>query len=201
MPSTPFIVHTALVCHDCLRTAVVTQMQSWRDVSPIGHETAVLEIVFTTCIFCYNTLMSLIPMYIDPLKYSNLIHHLEKMFQCTKNILQKKTFVLNRMKRKRVAKLYDESEIFQMETVSDSNIRIIQPELQNSSRFFKHDSCSTRRLVTQYMPAGFSSTLLASDLGRATLCFRCRSEVLSSDQSSDFSEEYGPYWKLDNGFE
>ena len=163
MPPTTFWVNTALVCYKCRRTGIIRLMQSWRDVYCIGQELEVLEIVFVTCVLCKNLFNSLIPLYIDPLKYyPNPIQDLEQIFGCTRSILQRNTFVLNRMKKKTVAKLYDESEVFYMPAVPEANVMVIQKgfEIQNFCRFFSHDPYSTTRIFNRYPRKGENTSSL-----------------------------------------
>jgi len=98
----------------------------------------VLDIVFVSYVVCHKPVASLLPLCLDPLKkeYSNAVDTLKHIFRYTLSILQERKFSVNRFKRKEfsinsfkrkdLTRIRDIAEIFDMSTILDANIIIIE---------------------------------------------------------------------------
>jgi hypothetical protein len=137
-----FYVNTAIVCYHYYRVAVVR-----RDAKVCRLERDVLEIAFIPCAMCltllgvHNPITATFSRYLDPQRYSSDLRYLTYLFDCLLNIPYEQKFSITTLRRKSLTKIRDVSEIFDIETILERNIRILQygrPTTLNS-RFFKHE--------------------------------------------------------------
>lgn len=158
MLKTGFYVNTAIVCYNCRRAAVVRSMQSWRNVFPVGQETEVLDIVFVSCAICltlphvHNPLVSRFRSHVDPQKYSNPIRSLMHIFGYTPLILDEVIFWIKAFRIKDLVQIRDVSEVFNMSTIPEENVMILENgrEIRSNYRFFRYDSYFITRGQRRY---------------------------------------------------
>lgn len=142
MAEMDFYVNTAMVCYRCRRVAVVR-----RDAKVCGTERDVLEIAFVPCAMCltlsgvHNPITATFPRYLDPQHYSGDLRFLAYLFDCPPNIPCEQKFSITALRRKTLTKIRDVSEIFDIESIPERNIKILQYGRPTTldSRFFKHE--------------------------------------------------------------
>jgi hypothetical protein len=166
MGRTNFYVNTALLCYLCRRVAVLRLTESWRDVTPAGQETEVLDVVFVSCARCSSLpdihhagvmtrpkfFVPSSPRYVDPKGYFQITRALSYIFGCTANILQEKKFHITAFKIINVAKIQDANELLPIPVVPEANIMILEngQEVRTNCGFFWHDGVFKDRQICRY---------------------------------------------------
>ena len=136
-----FYTNTAMLCYNCGKVAVVRLAERGNSI----RESDLLEIYYVSCAAClrfstvHNPLTSIFPRYIDPRRYSEAIKSLAVLFGCPQFVPQRRLFSITACKIKRLARIRDVNEIFDIEKVPESNIRILKYNATDT-RFFAHES-------------------------------------------------------------
>jgi hypothetical protein len=131
--------------------------QSWRQVTQVGIEPEVLDVVFVVCAVCltvpniHHPYVSL-RRYVDPRSYSLGINNLAYIFNCTANIQLERKFSITALRIKKLAKIRDITEIFYVPAVPDNNIMILKEgcEITTDCRFFFYEPMFARRKAAGY---------------------------------------------------
>jgi hypothetical protein len=193
-------VNTAMVCYRCRRVAVVR-----RDAKVCRPERDVLETAFVLCAMCltlpgvHNPITATFPRYLDPQRYSGDLRFLAYLFDCLPNIPYERKFSITALRRKSLTKIRDVSEIFDIETIPERNIRILQYGRPTTldSRFFKHEPLVIYRKPfnhPQIMDPFASvvdklSVFAWPQTTGASLCTRCFSDLTRDAPPGYASEE------------
>lgn len=167
MPRTPFYFNTALICYNCPRTAVLRQHESWREVTPLGKDKEVLDIIFTVCVTClryphvHDLRLAVIPRFLDHRSYMpGQVRPLAQLFNCQPGIYNQRKFSLTALRCKILTRIRDSEDFFDIRAIPDSNITIFYDghEVTRNCQFFRHETTSiTRKPNHRQFPLAISS--------------------------------------------
>lgn len=118
----------------------------------------VLEVFFVSCAMClglagvYNPLKAPFNKYIDPKPYASVIRRLVYIFGCPPKLSEQWKFLISSFSIKSLTKIRDVSAIFNIQTLPDQNIMILQDgeEVTSDCRFFAHEPYSMDRRIARY---------------------------------------------------
>lgn len=181
MPKTKFFVNTAMVCYNCCRTAVVRFHQSWREVTLMGFDTEVLDIVFVSCVTCrtlphvHRPMSALFPKYIDPQRYQLVIHSLVDIFRCSPNIDQA-YFSITALKIKSLTRIFDPLEIYNLPEIPKCYITVIENAAQSCHFFFGRDTMCGSPWASRQAVFALVTSRLPVQVTLADLWTRARTE-------------------------
>ncbi|KAH7364896.1 hypothetical protein BKA65DRAFT_591149 [Rhexocercosporidium sp. MPI-PUGE-AT-0058] len=154
MPPTPFYVNTALICYNCPKTAVLRLDESWREVTRLGKDTDVLDVIFTVCVTClryphvHDPGTAVIPRYLDHRIYLHgSVQPLVELFNCQPSIYSQRKFSVTALRCKVLTRIRDPDDLFDTRAIPDANIMILYDgyEITRNCQFFRHETSSVTR--------------------------------------------------------
>jgi hypothetical protein len=163
MSKTTFYVNSAMICHNCCRTAVIRLKESRKQHFPISREKDVLEITFVSCGVCltlphvYDPIAATFSKYVELQSYSSVIDSLVYIFGCLPRIAQEKTFSFKDLGMKNSVMIRDITTIFDVSNVPDSHIMILKGgcEVLSDCKFFRHEALTARFLYRRRFTSVF----------------------------------------------